>query len=608
MRGLFVATVAVGAMAVAGDARTATSDRLAVLGPASRTVTLEDAKGGGRVGRLTLLVRNESGRSVRLRIRFFADVGDAPVRLRQPTTNPYPNDRPYLFTERSKLASGTLSVPPRHTTLVPLRFGIGEEGKADLLDGTLVLAAQADPPVRSVFIRVAGEVPAVAEAKKPTVQPPKVTIYVQRWFPGGLLEGARHVKEPLVWLQTPDSKALVLLGSDLGQSMKARVVDQSGTPLTETGLTEHRVQVEDLGGVGSYTGKLTPQAGGTEAITVEGKVRDVVVWPLIVAGIGALLGGLGVTWGQRWRARRLLRSELNETLASYREGLPDSPISPLDGPTSGEAIAALEEKIRDAASEDELQEAAESVRALQAATGTWLKIDRHARRLDDLEKQGFAHRVDAVRQDVTDALDSAQWIPDDAEAVAAIVQQLRRQEAILQAFHDAYCQWPDLAQMAYATEPGAWRDDAKTAQLLGLLRSLKELPEEDGLAAQRRLEELTLTDDRDQVFDLAFAPRRVRVRPTLPVGEAPQSPAALRLLAERLVTPVRRWDRSVATVTFLATVLVFVLGVYDDTFGSWEDYAKAFAAGLVGQIGGATIWNLFPSLRSYRLPVAKPAK
>jgi hypothetical protein len=82
----------------------------------------------------------------------------------------------------------------------------------------------------------------------------------------------------------------------------------------------------------------------------------------------------------------------------------------------------------------------------------------------------------------------------------------------------------------------------------------------------------------------------------------------VQLTPAQIERPVRRWDRRLAIVTFVVTVFAFVLGLYDDDFGQWDDYAKALAAGLLGQVGGAALWNLFPALRSYRLPILKAAK
>jgi hypothetical protein len=48
--------------------------------------------------------------------------------------------------------------------------------------------------------------------------------------------------------------------------------------------------------------------------------------------------------------------------------------------------------------------------------------------------------------------------------------------------------------------------------------------------------------------------------------------------------------------------------VYDQDYGSPGDYSKAFTAGFLGQLAGATVaWNLFPAFRSYRALKSQPA-
>jgi len=587
-----------------------TPERLVVLGAADHVVMLVDAeRSDGKIGRLTLLVRNESDRSVLLRVRFYPDGGDLPIRLRALTDSPFPTDVPALYTSRIKLAAGRLSVPRRHTTVVPLRFGVGEDAKASVVNGTLVFAAQADPRVQSAFARVTGQLPPAAEQKSPSAQPPKVALRVQRWFPGGIHDRLRLVEEPLVWVPGGKSEALVLLASTSGHSMKAQLVESDENPPVPAGMVEQRLTVKDLNAVGTYAGTLTLEPGGTNTVAVEAKVRDVILWPLIVAGLGAALGGYAVTRGQRWRTRQLLRSELARARSMYGEHSPDSPIGSPGGPTSPAAIAGLETSIASAKSEDELDELTGSVRQVRDAIALWLTIDSGARRLAALLNEGFAHGVDAVERDTHDVLDATAWIPDDAKTAAAIVTQLRRQEAILRAFEDAYRLWPGLATRVYEREhhKEAWQDDGKTAQLIGELGRIEEEPDlivvVVGEGGGREEAETVQTE-----LALTAALDDIQRFPGIGSLAEPVATTNVHLTSEQLERPVRRWDLATALVTFLATVLVFVLGIYSDSFGTWEDYAKALTAGFVGQIGGAALWNLFPALRSYRLPVAKPAK
>jgi hypothetical protein len=144
-------------------------------------------------------------------------------------------------------------------------------------------------------------------------------------------------------------------------------------------------------------------------------------------------------------------------------------------------------------------------------------------------------------------------------------------------------------------------DDTQTAILIGALDRVPEaergLPSDELAAVLLRLHE-------------AIAPRQIQRADAARAMSAPSAqPMIVRQPSpEQIARPVRRWDWPIAIATFVVTIFAFVLTVYDDDFGAWEDYAKAFTAGLLGQVGGAALWNLFPALRSYRLPVPKVAK
>lgn len=598
MRGRFVtAAVFAGVVVNQGIAAQAPPlGRLVVLGESERTVNLLPAEDrDARVGRLNLLVRNSSSRPVQLRIRFFADSGDKIVRLRPLSDAAFSADQPTLYTDRIRVANGRLMLLPRHTALLPLRFGVAKDAKADVVTGTLVVAAQANPRVESASVQLTGQLPAATEAKLPAAQPPKVTLRVQRWLPGGARDGWRRVNEPLVWVPGGKSNALVLLSSGSGHSMKVRVANSGKHPPVPDGVVEQRLKVADLDAVGTYAGELTLKPGGTDKIDVEAKVRDVILWPLIVVTIASLIGGLGVTRLQRWRTRRILLAEVERARRDYVGPQDDSPMGPLDD-ASDEALAALESEISAAESAEELDELTERVRDVRKSVDRWNAIDDAASSLLDL--QDAPPDAGDVQEDTRLALDATRVIPTDDAAAGELVRRLRRQARLVRAFDEAYLRWRELAVPTYREHKGAYADEAKTAALLGLLDRVREpdliilVPEERQERARALIEEEGFAKLKaDQ-----FAPER----------EAPV--ARVQLTPEQIERPVRRWDRRLAIATFVVTVFAFVLGLYDDDFGQWDDYAKALAAGLLGQVGGAALWNLFPALRSYRLPFLKAAK
>ena len=288
----------------------------------------------------------------------------------------------------------------------------------------------------------------------------------------------------------------------------------------------------------------------------------------------------------------------------------------------------------------------ERIRKVGDSIRDWIAIDDSALSLSAQSVPDDP--LSNVRKDTHDALDATQWIPADHDGAAELATRLRRQERILKAFNAAHTKRPDAATGVYdkkrvdADSKPASTDDELTAALIGALERVDDQPLETQGLTDTELASLirALTDEagnvalRDEAGNVllarAFTDEEGNVALTDEAGNVllAQSPvvmglgpvgtglaldgngsfrpsrlgpASVRLSPEQLVRPIRRWDWALALLTFAVTVLVFVLTLYDDDFGTWEDYAKAFTAGLGGQVGGAALWNLFPALRSYRL-------
>ena len=613
-----VAAVATVLAQPATAAQRPTSGRLFVFGSPQQVITLAPAEdGNGRVGRLRLLVRNESDVPVSPRIRFVRDSGGVPTRLRPPTREPFPADKPALYTNDSDLSTGRLVMRPRQTLLIALSFGVAEDAEAGVVNGTLIVAPHRNRRVQSAAVRISEQPPTAAAL--PPAQPQKVTLRVRRWFPGGVAESWRRVVEPTVWVPGAKSESLALLSSGSGHSMKVRLTEPETDSLVPAGAVQQRVVVAAVGAVGTYAGELTLKQGGEEKITVEGKVGDFIGWPLVVVAIGALLGGYGVRRFERWRTRRILKAELGRSLRDYRNRADTSKIGALNGVVSEDAISALESDVLSAQTTDELDEVTARIRGVRDSVRDWIGIDDAARSL--ITKQLPGDPESNVRMDALAALDATKWVPSDHDEADELATRLRREERILEAFDEAYARWPDAANLVYENlrtgddDKIASTDDKLTAALIGALGRVEREPvfpteftDEEREEATKRIVAITTG------VQLSTFERMVGVREDLGVlrfgrsADGGPPTTRVRLSPEQLIRPIRRWDRALALVTFAVTVLVFVLTLYDDDFGTWEDYAKAFTAGLAGQVGGAALWSLFPSLRSYRLPVAKPAK
>jgi hypothetical protein len=58
-------------------------------------------------------------------------------------------------------------------------------------------------------------------------------------------------------------------------------------------------------------------------------------------------------------------------------------------------------------------------------------------------------------------------------------------------------------------------------------------------------------------------------------------------------------------VIAVVTAVGYMIPLYTSTWGTWEDWVAAFAAGVAGQV--VIKWALLPALRSKRLPSAASA-
>jgi hypothetical protein len=90
--------------------------------------------------------------------------------------------------------------------------------------------------------------------------------------------------------------------------------------------------------------------------------------------------------------------------------------------------------------------------------------------------------------------------------------------------------------------------------------------------------------------------------PSAPVAPPSQNPVARRVRRGLHVTrrALTMTDWMVTILIAVGTAVAYMVPLYTGTWGSWEDWITAFAAGLAGQV--AIKWALLPALRSSRLP------
>nr|MDQ3823653.1 LapA family protein [Actinomycetota bacterium] len=608
-----VTTGAAVALAVGIDAASAaTHGRLSILAPGAgaRAVTLElDRTPLGREGALNLVVRNDGSTPGRVRVRFFPDARGRVVPLQEPGTRTFPRTHPVLFSTSKPLTAGRFALRPAAIRALPLLLGIANDAKAEAADGVLVIDLRDRPAVRPAVLRIRGSIPQAAAPKVPAAQPAKVVVRVTRWWPLSLRDDERRVHDsPRAWVPGTPSTARALLSGD-GHEIEVKLGAANASADTPPGLKQQPVELVGGADAGTYTGDLVLVTGGTEKVAVEAKVRDFVLWPLLAVAIGAILGGFATTWWQLRRRNDILVAELRRARDEYRKALadrpPDSPLSPLDGPLTDEAVTALEKEIAAAREGEEFDALTERVRSIRNEARQWAEIETAVEKLLAAH-EATPRRAPDVRGDSEAVLAQTRWLPSTAEGIAELVRRLRRQERLARSFTSAYHLHEEGAIAAY--RPDAYESDTKTAECLGSLAQV-QVPPEIQLDRAAFLEELDPRDADRRTLDrfmLNLIERRTREQEARPrtfellVRDIPPSQTP-----EEIERGVRVWDKRLAALAFAGTVLTYFIAKYDADFGSWEDYVTAFGAGFGGQAVGAAVWSLFPALRSYALPAAK---
>jgi hypothetical protein len=584
---VLAATLALTALQTASAA----GGRITLLGTTRAQVALleENASPLGRAAGITLLVRNDSKQTGRLGITFYPRSGGR-LPLGTLGGTPFRGARPVFYSPNRRLVLG-VRIKPKAIVPLSLRIGIAKKAPATTADGVLVVALAGRPSVRPAVVRVRGRIPptpAPAPAPTPASKPAKVTLRITRFLPFGWRKDWFHRNKPVIWVSGTTSDAETLISSDSGGEMRVKLISGNSGASAPEGFVVQRVDVEKADRAGSYDGELVLRPDGSDKVTVAAKVQDLIIWPLLLLVIAGLIGGYGTIEWQMRRRRKVLRAEFGRALSQYRPN--GSPIGPLDGNLDDDAIGQLRIDIEVATDADELDDVTRRVRAVRDDVHRWLEIEKAARRLSDLNEE-IPEDADVVLDDAENALLQTVRIPSDATGMNDVLEQLRREARIVLAFLAAvefrrrHPNGTDPLDV-YGLKKGAYASEAATHDLLVALAKLRLEPQ-----VTRR--ELFLPEELE-----ALLPLRAE-RAGVPVIQV-RSP-------EQIEREVRHWDWALALLTLLITALGSVITVYDGDFGSFADYAKVVSVGFLGQFGGATLWALFPALRSYRIGPTKPA-
>jgi hypothetical protein len=654
-----LALVVASGLATASGVRADDGDRphqvgtLTLIGPTARTLTFDSrTKEGARVAALNIVLQSKAARGtldVRLVPASPHPLGATTVHINAHVPKLAGTRRPVLYVQRPAM----LKIRSGRRAIVGLRLAVGRTGRPAATAGTLLIGLRGQPRVAPLTIAVSAQGPQATFAPSPA----KLKVTQQAGPFSGENDGDGLSQSVLVkgpgaaaWVD-PSHRAQVrsTLRSDPNSSVL--VVLSLPDRLKRDGLASARLDVSKIDGPGKYTGQqvLDPSSPKPATLPVEVTVRHGLFWPLLLVSVGAIIGGLGVAMQDRRRRRNIVRIGLKRAVEGYaaqdradrreEEPLSDDMYRP-DALGHGirfpgrrackqrsddwGRVANLYCDARRAKDEAELDVLADEAEEVVAAFERWHALRRGVRALRiALRRANPGPRSTALAE--TTNLAASVAVEPDAETAAKLVDRFERQRRVLAAYGalqhlygelDAASRGrlaryaPETVYTGATSEPE--RTPADTYTLLLKLAAAQDVVLHPDRPVERE-EDLELADlDMSRLAGgaaFALAPGSPVIDAFVPswlrrgrTGSDSRSAAAI----ER---GVKRWDLSLFLVTAIATLLAYTLPVWTDTWGSFADYATAFAAGLLGQVvvGGAALsWTLFPSLRSYRLAGAKP--
>lgn len=608
-----------GSMAVSVVGASAKPAPTVVGDTGEHVLTFNHDNGRGRTAPLNLILKVPAGSAGKLSATFFPtgprSAGHL-THLNVANQGPYPVDRPRLFTEDGK--------PPKldpGLNFVRLTFGLATGASPDAADGLLHLRLAG---LTSAKLQTHGQGP------EATLAPSPVKIQVT----GGFLffSGSRHesqavtVSGPGTPAVTRGPEATADLQGSHGADAEATLGFEPTNSLSALG--HGAVTASDWSGPGSYSGtvELDPRSADPTSIAVQLDVRDSVVWPILVVLLGAALGGFGTRAYALHRKREILRSALKAAEARYQQSPKPDGLYRLGDDLSGQGeqfpskkacqeadesrgeLARLYCDIHAAKSEAELTEAANRAKAIAARFARWhefrLGLRRLKRALVDADPPADDPQQVGIASDSQAAIQACRYEPPDAAADAAIAALTSQRELLL-----AYTR----LKRRFQSVPDWERDRLKAYEPAELYRSNRPQGELNATNTWKLLNALGAAHDALRHPEAApdNPPIPVRIQPRGFMAAGPVEVAETggdRRSAQQIVTSLRRFDWGIAVATALVTVVVYVVGLYTDTYGGWMNYVAAFGAGAFTQVAIGAAIEQFPLFRSYRLEPATGSK
>jgi len=599
-----VISLAVVASAVASTASAAATPTLTVVNqlPKPLVLTLTDTSKDERAAPLILLIQNPTKFDGELRVRFIVNKTGRIATVSTQTRSPAPTDRPLIFN-----IGGNLAIGKKQTRLVQLRFTIPRNADPSILDGVLVIklaSTAAKAPKTAKALKTAKEslgalvlqthvgVDTGPDPGTEAPQPPSPALQVTSYWP---FKHSNVYGEHQTVLLAPKRdealgrKQVVILGSSSAGLLRVTLTTRPGDEAHVNGMTKGTIKVDHVGRTGTYSGDIVLGPGKNDKLKLTVNVRDFFAWALLALALGAGLGGYGTRWWEGKRRKELLIARAQAAYDAYKAFIdtpppPDPKLPPR--PDAEKELETLRDAISRANTDDDYNKQVDAVAEYEAALSRYKRLATAAKAL---LPEGIPAEAEALARDVDFVRAEMERPPTEAKRADEFADQAERLAGILGSFIQVWKLWEhhgrphdadgnELSPVGCYSR-GAYRTERRTREVQVCLTQRRHAIEQQAALA---LEEF-----------------RGRGVGALDLGALWERWSEL--VPTAIQRRVRMFDWTIASASALITLLAFLLTIYDENFGSIGDYAKAFTAGFLGQLAGATIaWNLFPAFRSYR--------
>ena len=646
------------ALALVGPADSA-AQSLRFVGPAEpRDVSLPLSTENERRGTITVVIRNVSGVTGVLELRFFPDRG-RPVLL-------VGGDGP-----GSKLAhatpAGRVVFRRNQYRGIQVTFVLTKGQRLSRVNGMLVAQLRARGPGKShkvpeaAQLRVRGTSPAVRFSPAPVT----LTVREGCWLVADFFSDCGE--EGHVLIRGEDVAALrdeadpvghVVLGNGKGGEVSLELTDVAieGDALTGT------VNVNDTSGVGEYEGTLplAPGVAGGPELPVKVKVGHSLGLAVLVVFLGAFVGGfLALRRGIR-RQRSLLRLQVRSMLERYDserrknrgvaagydiDALHVQPRYEGDGvvrPFPGDAgVSGLLWRIDSAQTDQDFEDATERTESFIDAVDWWIRLEPWAREIClQIEARTVPQRKGGRKftdcrafHDTYELREELRTPPKDEEKVQELQQRAARHCTRLNRWRELWHLLLEVDKVMHRLTKEQ-RDVVADADVNAIEDEAKPDPDKNEEAEARRVAvveerlldeaedtlhyvlasleqeldtrvEEQLVDDSRRVKDLVDAVGTRFVSRTLAEPDLRPRFAIRRDRGDEKKSGLWSWFRRIQRGDLFWTLLsgvvaatAYTLTIWDETWGTIADYVTAFTAGFLTET--VVKWAVLPAFQSYR--------